>query len=1489
MMMLFSINNHHCIVKTLISCGADVSLVDYDRQNVLHYLFLSQYANIEELSDLTVSISKQNPGLILRAGEDGRTPWVLAASSGDVASLAVMATYFPITILDNGPITALQAASCAGHIPVIRFLVESLRVNIGYSSAQSKFTALHFAASTSKYEAFETLIALGANPFSESRSAIQFAFQHSSKKFLTKLLNNKLYLSTISSESALIALIQNPESVCILETLMTMSSTMDLSVIDESGHSLVMLGCRAKNCRGVQALLIAGADADYSIGNGENALHICAEVGSIGCSGLILQYSKDYAKLSRQQNRLLNTPMHIACEKGNTSFVMQLISSGCPLDLGENSAGLFPEDIAAKNSFIDLACFVASISNREPTQRRLSDDLSEFWTKYSVSSEMENAKLKKKSIVINPLPHHEVCTDRERPHLPVLEEFRAFLKQINIIVPSQFCPVNLASLKSLVNLAKHRKNEELRLLMMLCVDSAKFGGEGFIDIFFHYGIGGIVAGTVSSVVSSLTELLQLHIRDGPVLVWFRNLIVTAMCSPNSPPVSDCLTMFVQFIRSIKHCLHNLPLPVVPMPLYQLIRQLLILFEKMPAEDRGRQLKWIRDFPILLDDEVRRFSSRYWLLHRLILMPKSSIAELIVKFCRKDSGFDCATADSAIESTEMILNSQEIDFDGRIMIIRYATLSATGKIQNMAQQMKLFCSVSENIIVHFDTSFYLSLCTKLLRSTQFRGISAMTAILQQFMRLSADRTRAERLLKNDIDNKSLQRAIDAAERNLASEPRTLPELLSAFQPSSLQQPPIHLFPFDGTPLFPLSADEQTILSQCGRLLEKSPMFEKSVFASKGLEFAQSFQRTFSIESLCSLISILRCGVKEIKGKMPYLVQCLSVCSLMFHFILQRPGLKGRIAQVATGEGKSIIIAMLALASSLMGYFVDVITSTRYLANRDWNYFAPLFAAFGVSSSTIAHDHPEQQAFNGIILYGTNTDFEFAFLRNSISISKFVTTIPLGGSTEIARSADCAIVDESDNLFIDSASNSAILWYNAETHFEWVYRPIYDAVCRGILSVPGIRKQLEEFDDERAASLTDEMIATWIFSAQRARNGLQRGRDYICATNDKTELPMIQIVDAKITGRVSHSSRWSCGIHEFVEVKEGIPVQNQQTTIASICHPTFFDRYKLLFGLTGTCGESVERDEIRDVYHVDTFDVPPNRPCRRKRDPTQIFENTTERDRAIVGSVEKHRSADRPVLVLFATINESLSFSQTLTMNGMGHLVLNDAQKEDEDHILRRAGKPGAITIATNAAGRGTDIEISPSALQAGGLHVIVGFLPVNLRVEVQALGRAGRQGQNGSCEILFSMDEDFPASIRVKANTEISDVYARRTKQMVNESRMRRMRNGRERLVFAALTKFFEVIDDLARQMKRVERETGQRTHLFGTVQKVKQEWASFFTNIDEWSKNPILETESQWGTKVVSEFLLRSSVAQIIECPWFRSRNRRVLRERRAIQQEITD
>jgi preprotein translocase subunit SecA len=200
---------------------------------------------------------------------------------------------------------------------------------------------------------------------------------------------------------------------------------------------------------------------------------------------------------------------------------------------------------------------------------------------------------------------------------------------------------------------------------------------------------------------------------------------------------------------------------------------------------------------------------------------------------------------------------------------------------------------------------------------------------------------------------------------------------------------------------------------------------------------------------------------------------------------------------TGEGKSIIIATFALAASLTGDFGDVITSTQYLAPCDWKEFQALFSAFWVPSSTIAYAYPHKSDFSGVILYGTNMDFEFALLRDGNSLDKCVATIPLDGFSEISRRPDITIVDESVNVFLDGATNSVIMSYTATNHFEWIYLPLYEAICCGIVSVSQIRHCQQDYNPQqyRAARLTDEMLAIWFGSAIHARDDLQLGRDYI----------------------------------------------------------------------------------------------------------------------------------------------------------------------------------------------------------------------------------------------------------------------------------------------------------------------------------------------------------------------------------------------------------
>jgi preprotein translocase subunit SecA len=330
----------------------------------------------------------------------------------------------------------------------------------------------------------------------------------------------------------------------------------------------------------------------------------------------------------------------------------------------------------------------------------------------------------------------------------------------------------------------------------------------------------------------------------------------------------------------------------------------------------------------------------------------------------------------------------------------------------------------------------------------------------------------------------------------------------------------------------------MLQKSGRFFETFPQCGKAEFPTKSRKYARQFSMNHSLKNLVSLVGVVRCGITEIIGKRPYMVQCLTVCALMFHLIdgNERRNLKGRIAQIATSEGKSIIIALLVLAPALLGYFVDVITSTHYLANRDLATFQPLYDVFRVISCSITSDHPKKEQFNGVILYGTNTDFEFAFLCDGIAVEQQMFTVPLDSISEVYRRAQLAIVDESDNLFLDSAFNSARIACASSFHYEWVYKPIYECVCRNVISTTQVRRTLEQWGDgnkrKEAQSLEEDRIVRWITSALYAKDCLMLERDYVKTTVKETGEVKIEIVDPKSTGRISHSSRWSNGLHKFI---------------------------------------------------------------------------------------------------------------------------------------------------------------------------------------------------------------------------------------------------------------------------------------------------------------------------------------------------------------------
>ncbi|NQY73282.1 MAG: hypothetical protein HRT90_00805 [Candidatus Margulisbacteria bacterium] len=494
--------------------------------------------------------------------------------------------------------------------------------------------------------------------------------------------------------------------------------------------------------------------------------------------------------------------------------------------------------------------------------------------------------------------------------------------------------------------------------------------------------------------------------------------------------------------------------------------------------------------------------------------------------------------------------------------------------------------------------------------------------------------------------------------------------------------------------------------------------------------------------------------------PYNTQMYTVLGLLRY---KPESLSGRLAQVRTGEGKSTIIALLSVLLAAKGLSVDIVTSSRYLAKRDEKKYRPFFELFGLSSSHICMERPTSKNFSGDIVFGTNTDFEFAIMRDQLFNAQ--SRVKNVGDRVVPKPFHAVIVDEVDNMFIDKSRNSARMGVSATSKDQWIFRLIFSFVSFGRASgfdpVSDFKARLKHIDPDRQWEFSDFDIRKWIVSAQGALTEYVEGRDYVVKIEEnigddgsKSHQKSIVIMDYQHTGQLSTGSRWQNGIHEFLELKHGIKMGQKSKTGAAMGHPVYFGEYDQLFGLSGTMGSRVEREEIQNVYDVDTFDVPSHLTNRRVN-LQPVYQHTKEEYYTYIFSeIDKMKALGRPVLILVRTTNDSLEISAKMKEKHMTHHVLNAIQEEDEDYIISRAGNAGMVTVATNTAGRGTDIILSRDALEAGGLHVIFGFYPINDRVEAQGIGRAGRQGQPGSSQIVVHSQDEAMAQIQLFEREEL---------------------------------------------------------------------------------------------------------------------------------------
>lgn len=452
-------------------------------------------------------------------------------------------------------------------------------------------------------------------------------------------------------------------------------------------------------------------------------------------------------------------------------------------------------------------------------------------------------------------------------------------------------------------------------------------------------------------------------------------------------------------------------------------------------------------------------------------------------------------------------------------------------------------------------------------------------------------------------------------------------------------------------------------------------------------------------------------------------------------------RGKIAEMATGEGKTLVATLPLYLNALTGKGAHLVTVNDYLAKRDRDWMGPVFEFLGLTVGVIQHDQPHlerQKAYASDVTYGTNNEFGFDYLRDNM-VASF--------DERVQRKLHYAIVDEVDSILVDEARTPLIISGPAEESTDKYYNinriiPYLEDVKHytkdekahtAQLTEEGVVKCEELLKVENLYENTQIDIIHHINQALKAHVLFKRDVDYMIQDGK------VVIVD-EFTGRLMPGRRFSDGLHQALEAKENVKIERENQTLATVTFQNFFRMYEKLAGMTGTA--STEAVEFEKIYKLDVVVIPTNRPCIRLDHADSVYKTEREKFNAVVEEIAKLHEAGRPVLVGTISIEKSEHLSKLLNRRGLPHTVLNAKYHAQEAEIISRAGQNAAITIATNMAGRGTDIVLGEGIAARGGLHVLGTERHESRRIDNQLRGRCARQGDPGSSKFYLSLEDDL---------------------------------------------------------------------------------------------------------------------------------------------------
>ncbi|MEK3974217.1 preprotein translocase subunit SecA [Psychrobacillus sp. FSL K6-1267] len=504
------------------------------------------------------------------------------------------------------------------------------------------------------------------------------------------------------------------------------------------------------------------------------------------------------------------------------------------------------------------------------------------------------------------------------------------------------------------------------------------------------------------------------------------------------------------------------------------------------------------------------------------------------------------------------------------------------------------------------------------------------------------------------------------------------------------------------------------------------------SAKTEEFRERFSKGETLDQLLpEAFAVAREGAKRVLGLYPFRVQIMGAAALH----------EGNIAEMKTGEGKTLTSTMSVYLNALTGQGVHVVTVNEYLSSRDAAEMGKLYNFLGLSVglnlNSLSKDE-KREAYAADVTYSTNNELGFDYLRDNMVLYK---------EEKVQRPLHYAVIDEVDSILIDEArtpliisgqaNKAAALYKQANAFVRTLNKEddyTYEESTKGVtLTDTGVEKVEKAFHIENLFDLTHVRLNHAINQSLKAHVSMHLDVDYVVQEGD------VVIVDS-FTGRLMKGRRYSDGLHQAIEAKEGLEVQNESMTMATITFQNFFRMYDKLSGMTGTA--KTEEEEFRNIYNMNVIAIPTNKPIARDDRPDLIYASMNGKFEAVAADIAERHKNGQPVLIGTVAIETSEIISKLLTKHGIKHNVLNAKNHEHEAEIIATAGHLGSVTIATNMAGRGTDIKLGDGVLDAGGLAVIGTERHESRRIDNQLRGRSGRQGDPGVTQFYLSMEDEL---------------------------------------------------------------------------------------------------------------------------------------------------